>query len=443
MVLLKNSMKHSMRSCSVCTVWIEAQHIGYFALYTAWLSAFAMSGPLLGDGLLLYFLIPHVLGLLWLTQPGAVAWFQLAVLIGRWCCVIGTAGSVVVAGLAPALMVVLGFAAAPVCLRAFMALRDTKAPVDAAWLGLTAGHLLMLGLVNLPQIHCDGCAWTVHPGTLLLAVLLLWLGRAPAVQAASITGPVKLDGRLLAPIFFFQVASGLMYGGLFPAFAEHGFLADTHLVMLFYPLGALLALQILPYRRDVTLLVGVFLSLLGFALWPLLPVALGANVGMALTLGAAGIIDLLLLAHVLSFRNQRQAAGYGVAVLCSGIVLGKWIAVGFATGSKTIGLVSLVMLNLTAILLSLMRSSTAAPTRDDPASVEMATLPACPWIAQLSPQERAVLVQVCHHDKTYRAIATELGVSESTIKTYMQRIYRKAGVYNRKQLRHRLENVEK
>ena len=52
---------------------------------------------------------------------------------------------------------------------------------------------------------------------------------------------------------------------------------------------------------------------------------------------------------------------------------------------------------------------------------------------QLSVQELRVL-QAVLENHPYRDIAQTFGISESSVKTYMQRIYRKLGIYRRGQL---------
>jgi DNA-binding CsgD family transcriptional regulator len=41
--------------------------------------------------------------------------------------------------------------------------------------------------------------------------------------------------------------------------------------------------------------------------------------------------------------------------------------------------------------------------------------------------------------RTYKQVAHELGISESSVKTYMHRIYEKSGVSNKRQLLARLQ----
>lgn len=416
----------------------DLSRIGYFALYTCWLAAFAMSGPLqTGGSLLLYFLIPHIGGLWVLTRESASRWFRTVLPIGLVVCVLGTAWYSVAGALAPGFMMILGAVAAPVSLRASIALRASAQPVLNAAIALTLGNLLALGLINLLPSTPD-------LGLILLAIGLLVLMKAPVATATYTQGSVIGIGRFLPSIFCFQIVSGLMYGGLFPEYAEYGITGDTRLEVVGYVAGAWLAWRWL--KRDtigITLVAGVLLALLGFSLWRLLPTPWGVNVGMFITLGAAGCIDLFFLSHVLSFRNQLKASGYGVAVLCAGIACGKWLALQVGDNGETLGLVGLVVLNFAVIALYVVNPPTsAAADRDTDSQVDSGVtasdsegLDALPTElrALLSAQEQLVLAQIVQ-GKIYREIALTLRVSESTVKTYVQRIYRKLDVRNRQQL---------
>ena len=243
-------------------------------------------------------------------------------------------------------------------------------------------------------------------------------------------GPVHGLFTYLPFIFFFQVLSGLMYSVLYPAYVEQGTFAGIELSL--YMAGALAGLGLIRRRSDFGLLAGVVIAILGLAAWQLLPPPLGVTVGIFALLFAAGIIDVFLLAHVLSFKNQLKAYGYGVGVLCAGIVAGNWLAQAFPGVGEAVAFFGLVLLNVAVIALYLARPQRPVPglsMKDDRLGTSLPEALA----DRCSEQERLVLAQVLQ-GRTYREVATALAISESSVKTYMQRIYRKMGVVRQSQL---------
>lgn len=402
---------------------------GFFALYVAWLAAFPMAGPLLGEAdLMPWFLLPHVLGLLAVALWAGATSFRLLMPPAVTLTAFGTLVFTLSEGTASQFVLLLvGAASAPLSVRMGLLLKGAQRPVLAAALGLAGGSVIAAAFAAAPIGHdlklvIAGCA-------------LLAFTAAPGTSGDLMKGPTQGLFSYLPFIFFFQVVSGLMYGKLYPDYAAHGTFAGVEIG--FYMAGALGAFWLLRIRRDLSLLAGVFIAMLGLAAWQLLPVPLGVNLGTFSLLLAAGIIDLFLLAHVLSFTNQLKAYGYGVGVLCAGIVVGHWLAQMYPGVGDVIALFGLVLLNLAVMVLYLTQSLTTGVRQNGfgAGPLETATLIGLPdsLARRFLEQERLVLEQVLH-DKTYREVADALSISESSVKTYMQRIYRKAGVVRRHQL---------
>lgn len=395
-----------------------------------------MSGVLLeAPDSMLWFLVPHTVALL-LSGCFLEPWrLRAAVLTATLVCV---ATSVLYmplgSGAAPWMLALLGVAAAPLSVQQGVMLHPSRRPALTAAIGLAAGNLLALGFALAPIDAAIALPLVSLP---LLAYLVPW-GSMPPPQRGSVTGLWTY----LPFVLCFQIISGLMYGGLLPAYAQQVSAADVE--VLFYAAGALTAAWLFTGHHGYTLLTGVFAALLAFALWQLLPAPWGAGLGMLAMMLAAGVIDLFVLAWVLSFADPVRAYGVGVGILCSGIVLGRLLAMAAGEKAETLGLIGLVVLNLAVLVLYLpwrnvpapaSRVTTAANTPPAPAAaVELpAPLPAA-LATLLSEQERQV-AQLARTELTYREIAQVLAISESSIKTYMQRIYRKTGVVRRHQLR--------
>lgn len=406
---------------------------GSTASYVAWLTAFPMSGVLLGKTeLMLWFLIPHTLGLLAL---GYAAIRLPSMRLERLCQagVILTSLLTLISALIPDMvvaiwMIALGLGAVPVSLRVGQYLKGAEQPVTTGVATLAGGNLLALALIASPMPD--------PMKLMLLAVLLLGLfprsreSGDPRPEDATTLEPLL---RYLPFVLLFQVVSGLMYGGLMPAYGAVAWAPGSE--VLFYGAGAVLALWLLGrYQATVTMLTAVLGALVAFALWQIAPHAPGIHGAMFAMMIAAGLVDLFLLSRILRHHPVSTAYCYGVGALCGGIILGKWLAMSVGGAAEVLAFAALIVLNLAALLLHIPFTRREPESLDsgDAAAVGMPAVPA--GIAQLlSEQEQHVLEQVME-DKTYREIAANLGISESSVKTYMHRIYLKTGACRRHQL---------
>ncbi|MCG5535230.1 helix-turn-helix transcriptional regulator [Ectothiorhodospira mobilis] len=411
----------------------DAPNAAAACVYVAWLTAFPMSGVLLqGMGDMLWFLMPHTLALFALGHgsdparsrvriPGAAALLLTALL---------TAAAPLVTLPTGTLLVLLGIISAPVSLRMGQHLGAAERPVPTAALALAAGNLLALALILTPLP--DPLRF------LLLALSLAFLAPEPRIPPPASPPRPRLY-TYLPFILVFQLVSGLMYAGLLPAYAAHAALPGIEVT--FYGLGALGAVVVLQrFDPAVTLLGGVIAALTAFSLWHLAPTGFGVQGALFLMMIAAGTVDLFLLSRVLAEGNLQAAYGRGVGTLCLGIVLGRLLALSAGEAADTLAFIGLMLLNLSALILVLPLKRHQAGVDETPPTPAPADIPG-EILQRLSEQERLVLEQVLG-DKTYREIASGLSISESSVKTYMHRIYRKTGVYRRHQLLQQLRAPE-
>jgi DNA-binding CsgD family transcriptional regulator len=393
-----------------------------FAGYVLWLTAFPMSGSLLNDRAdLLWFLLPHAV---------------LLFVLGRFCRprrfdVVGRAGVLITVGLTwlfPVLpespeisLALIGLSAAPLSIRAGVALKSASSPLLAALAGLVLGNLLLPLVERLP----GDTAGLAVAGLVLLPLLLRTLPRH------ALSGETPGLFLYLSFVFVFQLVSGLMYGFLYPAYANAALWPGSELLL--YITGAGLATLLFVRRqRDLAIIVGVVAAMLAFVLLIYGAGVRLVNPSMYAMMLAAGTIDLFLLGYVLSFPNVLRAYGYGTGVLCSGIVAGRLLAMAISETGDEVGLAGSVVLNLSVLVLFFL-ARRRAPVAEPQGAI---TLPPG-LLSRLSEQERLVLEGVLER-RTYKEIARQLGISESSVKTYMHRIYEKWGVTGRRQLLSRL-----
>ncbi len=417
-----------------------------FTLYVLWLVAFPMSGPLLEGttAALPHFLWPQAVGLLACTLcvPHMciillrISTLSTSLITLLWLPLLEFVPDSV-------LYAALGLVSAPLSIQAALLLKGCHHFIGAAATGLVAGNLGLLALDALPLDNAVKRA--------LLAGVLAGFLLAPPIARSALHGATPNLYRYLPFIFLFQLLSGLMYGHLLPSYTTDARWPGSEL--LFYISGALLAIPLLRRRREIALLAAVCCSLLAFSSQQTLSSPLAEHVSLYCMMLAAGLVDVFALSFALSFGNALRAYGLTTAALVAGIAAGHHLAVIFTPGNTTLNLLALITLNLAVFTLILqtgngqtnpLRTPPSLPQGDGVApeknsADEMQAIPEirhelpASLSALLSEQECEVLASVLQHHP-YKQIAMRMNISESSVKTYVQRIYRKTGVFRRSQL---------
>jgi DNA-binding CsgD family transcriptional regulator len=434
-----------------------------FTAFVFWLLSTGMDGPL-----------PAAIGI-----PNASSYFlpihiPFLLLIGFFCpyrrfnrlapanCILSAALTLALAWADASsgryLLMLLGASGAFITIGASVALRRCSAPLLCAAGGLAIANLLFLPLSISEQVSGWHFAAVAIP---LLAIPVLSRRLPDPVQT---TAAVSF-WHYLPFIVVFQIVSGLMYSFLMPAYYKSALLPGFEL--FFYIAAVFAAFWLARKNRDLVLVCGVVLGMASFALLHNVSASpLQVDMSMFAMQAAAGFIDLAIIAILLAFPNPVRAFGIGTATLCTGIVLGKIAGYHFSDISEAIVLTGNIILNLSILTLYFLgrhhygsqtradQTTTATPQGEiSPALPGMAALqgagaatpPEAPGIDRiedripahlrlmLSERELYVLIKALE-GRTYRETARELEISESTVKTYMVRIYEKAGVKKKKDL---------
>ncbi len=427
-----------------------------FAAFVLWLLAVPMNGPLLSaasiNSAATFFLLPHV-AFLFLTGT-----FTSAGLLRRLVplCVLITVfistALPFIPNAAQWFLIPLSASAAVVAIDATSRLHAAKEPVLAGALGLILGNLLFFVLLIWQK--GDFLAFALVSLPLMLLILHPTHSNSPA--------PTFKEAKLwhyLPFVLVFHIVSGLMYGVLYPVYQPVAFLPGGELP--FYMLTALAAVFLVRKQQEFSLIAGILLAMVSFALLQHTHQA-SINLSMFAMQAGQGFVDLFLLAYLLSFPRRIRAIGIGLATLCLGIYGGQLIGQFLQDFVGVIVMAGLVSLNLAVLTLYLLSQRRLASTKNEvrgespagtdftiselPASsADTASHPAPEDILTpesqlpanlrllLSPRECLVLthsIEGC----TYREIAHRLDISESTVKTYMKRICDKLGVQGRKGL---------
>ncbi|MFP5214201.1 MAG: LuxR family transcriptional regulator [Acidobacteriota bacterium] len=422
------------------------QWSGMFALtgFTCWLIAFPMGGFLLpapnDQGLMLFFVLPHALTLFAIARLMKPERFESLSMGGVGLSILLTAFFPFLSGHVHALLVVLGVAGAFTSLKTCTLLSRSPRPVLSAGLGIAAGN----GLVQIfSALSVPSSARFLLASLLLSPVLLTRLAGGPSEKHAA--RDIR-DLRIYAPfIYVFYLTGGLTFCYLVPRYADAAFWGD--IALLFYMLLAVAGIPVIKKNPDVALVIGIVLGSLAFALlWSEGPVVL--NLGMYLMQASFGLIDLFCISLFLSFGTPLRAFGYGLGVTSLGIASGSFIAVHLKDLTASMIVVGNFATSLSLAIIYLCArkdfqcriGSTpeeidASEKGDDPREdgeigALLATESSNRLEKDFSRRERLV-VELVLKGKTYKEVALELGISESSVKTYMRRIYEKRGVYSK------------
>ena len=402
-----------------------------FALYVLWLTAFPMSGSLLGTRVAMdWFLWPHALGLLVCAQRAVNPYF-LRLFVGGT--LLTAACTLVYAPLADShgetLLALLGIAAAPLLVQTLLLLKTTSRPILLSAVCLGAGNFGMLALTHLPLGDCVKLAFL---SSALLSVL--FVPRQPTVFLAE---HEAVAYRYLPFIFLFQISSGLLYGLLLPFYYQTAWLPGSELVL--YVVIAIVTARFLGRMRETMLVCGILFAIFAFVLLQMPSRAFAGNASVWSMMAAAGVIDVATLAYAFAFREQVRGMACCFATMLAGIASGS-LMVGWISDNM-LSTAALSSLALSAIALLFARPAQKKTTALPPASPELpptsseAAGPGLPEIAKhpFSTQEWRVLQAVAQY-QTYREAASVLGITESSVKIYMQRMYKKTGTFRRQQL---------
>lgn len=413
-----------------------------FMAFVVWLLSVPMEGFLLAPlgvrHALLFFLVPLVMTFLVIGTVCPRRFFLPLTVAGA---AVATGATLLLPHLsaaAPWLLGLAGVGAAFLSVSTGSYLKRSPSTAVAAALGLAGANLLLFFFSVVPL--SDSAKFPLAAALLLVPML--------AQSNAESQGDGESNLLPFLPfVFVFQIVSGLMYGILDGHYARAALFPGVEL--FFYVLavwGGLLILR----RREGLLALAIVTAMFAFSLY-LLPGIVPVNAAMFAIQGAAGFFDLYLLALLLAQRDIIRSFGCGLAVNCSGIALGKVIALAIGDASQLVVAAANLVLALSVLLLYRVMQEEQrcrgllSPIATEPAAIESSVAPeayvrpAVPLVLppglckRFSEQERSVLACIVR-GMTFREAARELVISESSVKTYMKRIYDKMSVSGKEEL---------
>ncbi|MFW6324169.1 MAG: helix-turn-helix domain-containing protein [Desulfovibrionales bacterium] len=399
-----------------------------FSAYILWLLAFPMQGVLLQKTAISHplpiFLIPHILSLfliglshnrLNIVRISFVA-LPLISLLTLWTLLAEAWAEFALIGtalLSPFFLI-----------RAGIGLKSFQNTTLITGLALALGNFLLVVLIEAPVPAMTG----------IVLVSLLPLTALHANFQVTDLHQGDPFYRYLPFVLVFYFVGGLMYGFLVPRYAETAWIHESELffymlaVLTVWPLSRrepelLLALAILCGMGAVSLFAGTSPGMI--------------NLSMYLMQASFGFSDLFLILLMITSAQPVRTLGLGTAAMCLGILGGETLVrfAGVYLEPAVVG--GNIVLTIAVLSLYVIGKMKNPPMASEDRSevggapdgtIESVCMDLPPWIAsRLSLQERTALELVIK-GKVFREVALEMGISESTVKTYMRRVYEKLEV---------------
>lgn len=419
-----------------------------FAAFVLWLLAVPMNGPLTASAgtpdALRWFLLPHVVALVLIGGFVPAPLFKRLAPVATVLTIFLSLLLPLFPALGAILLILVSISGAFVALNACRRLHCSPAPLFSSGAALVIANLALLGLYRVPSE-------SIIPfilATLPLLLLLLPAGKQQPIQEDK---SVKL-WHYLPFILVFHLVSGLMYSVIYPAYQQVTVLGGAELP--FYMAAVIGAVAMVRISREIPLILGVVLGMGAFILLQWNHPS-GIFLSMFAMQAGQGFIDLFLLAFLLRFPDPLRAFSFGLATLCLGIYGGQILGNLLQTSAGTVALFGHLFLNLAVLTLyllnrrrSLVEAGTQAvaepvptalqassfPDEDQPTATDAGQITIPEHLRLLlSEREQTVLIQSLD-GTTYKDIALQLKISESSVKTYMKRICDKFEVTSRKNL---------
>lgn len=324
--------------------------------------------------------------------------------------------------------------------------------------GLISANVLMI-VLNVAAIHLSpyvGLGLSV----LSLGAAFLFALQLPASDGAappSRPAQASSSGSIAKPLAFLclfiaviTINSGLMYQVLNPAYVHHETLASWYWALPY--IGALLVIKNLPRRVDRAYILYVAIAMIGFSFIAFMILDRSAASYLlvnTLMLGACGVYDLFwwsILGEMLDLdRNPARVLGIGLAANVLGVLLGGLAGNTIAaTGAPSpySTLLALAVACVTFAMLPLLHKRLSALLVDHAFLSALSAMPpgeqgsiAGCWMETRGLSEReSQVATLLLMGKTYRMIASELQISENTVKYYVRNIYTKLEIQSRTEL---------
>lgn len=246
-------------------------------------------------------------------------------------------------------------------------------------------------------------------------------------------------------VYLFYTTGGIMYSFIFPEYKKVSILDGIEL--FYYIVAIFIGYFLIKIDKAFSLLGGISCGLLAFSFFKVEDMFF-YNISMSFLQAAFGFVEIFIVSYVLMRNDSVKAISIIFASMCLGITSGTLISMyllrlsGFVV---SFGNLTLVVASLVLLILDRCKEREGKDVVTNNV-VEPDVLTHFEFISQLpdnnyikvlrkklSKKEFAVL-ELVFTGKTYKETAQILFISESTVKTYMKRIFEKEQVDSKDKL---------
>lgn len=400
---------------------------------------------------LLYFLLPHSLSLFLVPLIVKGEFFEHVSKAALIATVLLTLLFQFFEGSAKVLLVAIGILSVFLLFIALDRIRVSTNPPLSAAVGIAVGNLLVFLLSRAPLD--PRYKYFVIAFFLFSSLFLEGTGGKETEKEK-----IPIPAGYLVLLFTFYLTGGLLYGLLMPLYEKTSLFKGGE---LFFYIGAVVpAVALVRKEWDLPVIAAIFLGAVSFSLLQMhTPVPI--NLGMFASQASFSLMDFFTVLLVVGI-GSRKAFGFGFGTVCMAIAAGKLLCLqseGYTAALVAAG--NVVLIGATLCLYragkkqggkeffrtvsGVLRGNGAgtgngrADAPGGSGEFDRERLDGIlgkmyePHQKRLSAQEQTVLLWVLE-GKTYRGAAKGLGISESSVKTYMRRICEKFGCDSRERL---------
>lgn len=353
------------------------------------------------------------------------------------------------------LLIVAGSSSAWLMIKAGVMLKNSSTPFLNSAIGLALGNILLLISAVLPigDVHY-----------LLIAMFILPLAIGSGARSKDNGKSTIKFLRYLPVIFIFYLVSGQMYGYLDVLYT--GAAVMPGLEVSFYVSDVIAGGLLIRINPPAALAFSIALSMLSLSfLQSMEPVHI--NTSMYLKQASKGFFDIFVFYVMLSHSRPIFAFGLTSGLVCLSLSLGTIISILLSDLVLHTVVIGNIALAATMIIFFYVHNfqvrETPEPSMLAPKELNKLTIQNSgniqevwkeqaktleqvaprPLLGRLSGREKEVLEMVLLQQMMFKEAAEKIGITESSVKTYMRRIYEKAGVKDKTGLREIILNKKK
>jgi len=442
-----------------------------FSLFFSWLLAFPFQGQVLylianqynidPKNMVFGSIVAHFLGLFFSgffvkTMRNAKYLMLFSVIF----CIVGTSIFFLNPSMLWYIFIIISSLFSGICVAAwgyyFKKCTPTNERIKTAADVLIFSNILMI-IMNMVAINVSAYAG------LSLSILALFCGlffivKLPENDEVDINPPRKMESmRVTKPLAFLclfiaiiTINSGLMYQVINPAFAHHEFLVSWYWAVPY--IVAIYIIKNLPKSANRTYLLYVAIAMIGFAFIAFMIFdrsVISYLIVDTLMLGACGVYDLFwwsILGEMVDFnKNPAKILGIGLSANVMGVLIGGLIGNAIATTeiqNMNSSVVALTVVFITLIFLPVLHKQLLmilenhvylTVFNDMSKDKQTEVIGGIILIGQLTERESEI-ARLLLKGRTYKMIATELYLSENTVKTHIKNIYSKFNIQSKTEL---------